>query len=737
MSRLSMRSSGLALTSLAMLAVTASCGTPQQTAPAGEAAGESMSGSRTAESGGPPDARREDIVDTLFGVSVPDPYRWLEDAASPEVQTWMDAEDAWARQWLTREGADMRESLLSRFRELYYVDTVSPPYRRGERYFYSRSHADREKDVYYYRQGEDGEEIVLLDPNSMSTEERNITIDTIFPDEEGVRFAYSMSENAADEASLVVVDISSGETLEVLEGAKYASPQWTPDGAAFYYTFLPPAGDTPVDQRPGLAEIRYHVVGTPQSDDVLIQEATGDPTIFVSPYLSRDGRWLLTYRQLGWSATEVTIRDLQSENPQPVAMVEGRDALFSVTPHEEWLYIHTNDGAPRYRLWRVPASANADELHMDHWQPVVAEDAEAVLEGVQILNDHLVLTYLRNAASEIRIATLDGTRVRTVELPAIGYSGGFVGHPDDDTAYFSFQNFVTPTEIYRTQVSTGETSLWTRVELPIDATPYEVEQVWYPSVDGTEISMFIVRRSDAPRDGSSPTLLYGYGGFNVSLLPWFRASIYPWLEAGGTYAVANLRGGGEYGEAWHQAGMLGNKQNVFDDFIAAAEYLIENGYTASDRLAISGGSNGGLLVGAAMTQRPDLFRAVVCAVPLLDMVRYHLFGSGQTWTREYGSAENEGDFSGLHTYSPYHRVQPGTAYPALLMMSADSDDRVDPMHARKFVALVREHNTAVYPVLLRIERNAGHGGADMTSQAVEYSADQFTFLMRELGLQYP
>jgi prolyl oligopeptidase len=343
------------------------------------------------------------------------------------------------------------------------------------------------------------------------------------------------------------------------------------------------------------------------------------------------------------------------------------------------------------------------------------------------------LTYLRNATSRLELRELDGTFVREIRLPGVGTAWGLLGNEDEDEAYFGFLSYTVPREIYVTSVKSGETRLWSRLELPIDPSPYTVEQVWYPSKDGTKISMFVVRRKELKKDGSTPALLYGYGGFQVSLTPSFNAAIYPWLERGGIYAVANLRGGGEYGESWHRDGMLDKKQNVFDDFAAAARFLIDEGYTRADRLAIEGGSNGGLLVGAAVTQHPELFKAAVCAVPLLDMARYHLFGSGKTWISEYGSADDEAQFRTLYSYSPYHHVVSGKPYPALLLLSADSDDRVDPMHARKFAAAM-QHAGARGPVLLRIESRAGHAGADLVKAAVEQNADKWAFVLAQVGM---
>ncbi|MBM3458908.1 MAG: S9 family peptidase, partial [Armatimonadetes bacterium] len=368
------------------------------------------------------------------------------------------------------------------------------------------------------------------------------------------------------------------------------------------------------------------------------------------------------------------------------------------------------------------------------WKELIPESRDAVLDDLNVVGNHLVLTVLRNATTRLEVYTLEGKHVRTVETPGLGSSSGLVGNPDEDDAYFSFASFTQPNQIYRTSIRSGQSSLWFAVKLPVEPAKYSVEQVWYPSRDGTQISMFLVHRKDLKRDGSTPFLLTGYGGFNLSQTPFFSGSLYPWLEAGGGFALPNLRGGGEYGEEWHRAGMLHNKQNVFDDFISAAEYLVREGYTRPRRLGIRGGSNGGLLVGAALTQRPDLFGAVICGVPLLDMVRYHRFGSGRTWIPEYGSAEDPAQFRTLFAYSPYHRVKEGTKYPALLMQSADSDDRVDPMHARKMVALVQAATSGERPILLHVEKNAGHGGAGLVRQAVEQSADSYAFLMHELGL---
>jgi prolyl oligopeptidase len=676
-----------------------------------------------------PPTKAEHIVEDIHGVKVADPYRWLEAGDSAEVQAWMKQQHAYARKRL--EALSGREALAKRLRELFYVDALSVPLRRGQRWFYERRHADKEKAIVYWREHEDDEAHVLIDPNTLS-EDGSISLGTWVPSYGGEKVAYTLKENNADEAALYVMDVATGQVSNIdrIEGAKYAEPSWTPRGDGFYYTYLPTDPNIPTADRPGFAEIRFHVLGTDPKDDRLIHERTGDPGTFAGAGLSRDGHWLFYSVAHGWNSTDVYYQDMRAGEGIWKPLFVGEDALFWVEAWEDRFYVVTNDGAPRWRMLRVDPSS-PDRAS---WQEIVPEASDAVLENATIVGGHLALTYLRDAASELEIRTLDGRPVRRVSLPGLGSSTGLHGNPDEDEAYFSFSSFTRPVEIYRTSIRTGETKLWSKVELPIDANRYTVEQVFYTSKDGTRIPMFLVHHKDLPRDGSTPFLLTGYGGFSVSETPSFRSSLYVWLEAGGGYALPNLRGGGEYGEEWHRAGMLGNKQNVFDDFIAAAEYLIANNYTRPERLAIRGGSNGGLLVGAALTQRPDLFAAAVCDVPLLDMVRYHLFGSGKTWVPEYGSADDKSGFGWLYAYSPYHHVKAGTAYPAVLFRSADSDDRVDPMHARKMAAALQAASTSGRPVLLSIEANAGHGGADLVKKAVEEGTDIYAFLMDQLDV---
>jgi prolyl oligopeptidase len=704
--------------------------TPKQTAPPSRPA-----------AAAPPLARRQPIVDRIHGRDVADPYRWLEDLNNEGARQWMEAHDRHTRRYLAQLPG--RTQIAARLKQLMYIDWLGTPWRRGKRFFFSRRHADREKVVHYWRQGKQGDPRVLIDPNTLSTD-GSISVKGLSVSWTGEKAAYKLSRNNADHATLVVRDVKSGvvSPIDRIEGARYAQASWTPKGDGFFYTRIPTDKTIPASELPGHAAVYFHKLGTDPGDDLLVHAKTGDPRTFISAEISRDGRFLLLYISHGWARTDVYSMDLRREGPfikgpdgalrarafKPFAV--GHKARFGVTVHKDRFYVQTDLGAKRYRLFRV----DPRRPQRAAWKEIVAEQPVAVLKSFSIAGGRLALHYMRKAQSELRIATLAGKPLRKVALEGLGSVSALSGHPDDDEAYFSFSSFTRPTTIYRTSVRKGGREVYFQLKVPVDPRPYLAEQVTYSSKDGTKVTMFIVRRRDLKRDGKTPFLLYGYGGFNISQTPGFRPTRFLWLEQGGALAIPNLRGGGEYGEAWHEAAMLTRKQNTFDDFIAAAQWLIRAGYTRADKLVIRGGSNGGLLVGAAMVQRPELFHVVACHVPLLDMVRYHRFGSGKTWISEYGSADDPKQFAALWAYSPYHHVKPRTAYPALLMMSADSDDRVDPMHARKFTAAIRHASTSGRKVLLRVETKAGHGGGDMIKKAVEAGTDEFSFLFSELGM---
>ena len=672
-----------------------------------------------------PATRKDDAKDTLFGTVVQDPYRWLEDGKSAEVQTWMKDQDDLARAELKK--LPERDAIAARLKELFYIDSLSAPRHRGDRFFYSRRHANKEKAIIYWKAGKDGQEKVLLDPNGWS-EDGSVSLGGWRVSWDGKTVAYTVKKNAADEASLHIMDVATGQKRdkEVIEGAKYAEASWTAKGDGFYYTWVPTDPNIKASERPGFAEVRFHKLGDDLKNDKIVRERTGDPTSFIWADLSQDGHWLVLNVSHGWTSNDVFIKDARDPKATWKTLAKDVAGHFWVEAHKDQLYILTDYQAPNWKVMR----SDPKKLAMDGWKTIVPErtDASIDTDGLSIIGGRLSISYLKNATSQLEIFDLEGKKLHDVKLPGVGTMSGPLGRQDEEEAYFVYQSFTTPWEVHSLSMKTAETKLYSKVTVPVDPSPYVVEQVFYPSKDGTKVSMFIVRRKDLKKDGNNRALLYGYGGFQQSQTSTFAASIYPWLERGGVYAVPNLRGGAEYGEAWHKAGMKDKKQNVFDDFVAAAEHLFREGYTRPEKLAIAGGSNGGLLVGAAMTQKPEYFAAVLCSVPLLDMVRYHLFGSGKTWISEYGSSENEGDFKALYAYSPYHHIHEKTKYPALLMLSADSDDRVDPMHARKFAALAQERSTGG-PILLRIEKNSGHGGADLIKAEVEKVADRYAFAL--------
>ncbi len=679
-----------------------------------------------------PVTRRAEATDTLHGIAVPDPYRWLEDEKSPGVKRWMAAQDALARSTLA--ALPGRAELAARAKELLYVEGVGLPVRRGGRLFWTRRAPDAEKAVLLVQDPGSTQPRVLLDPNGWS-KDGSVSLGDWSPSWDGRRIAYQVKRNNSDEAVLELMDVATRRVsaMDRIEGGRYAHASWTPAGDGFYYTWLPTDPAIAAAERPGFQEVRFHRVGTSASTDTVVRQRTGDATAFLSASLSRDGHWLFLTLAHGWTATDVWFRDARAGLHAPWRpLAVGRKAIFEPWAFRDRFYVRTNEGAARWRLVEVDPARPEPE----RWREVVPESPVATLESFAVVGGRFALGWLERASSRLEVRELDGRVVRTVPLPAIGTVSGVEGEEDVDEAFFAFESFTYPRELRAMSVASGASRLWFRLRVPVDPSRYELTQVSYPSKDGTPISMFIVRAKGAPRDGSQPLLLTGYGGFQVPMTPGFRASLFPWLERGGAYALPNLRGGSEYGEAWHAAGMREKKQNVFDDFIAAAEWLVREGYTRSDRLVLSGGSNGGLLVGAAETQRPELFRVVLCHVPLLDMVRYHLFGAGRTWIEEYGSADDPALFPALLAYSPYHHVVPGTRYPATLVLSADADDRVDPMHARKFAAALQAASSGG-PVLLRIERHSGHGGADLLRAEVEKIADQYAFALSEISRAAP
>ncbi len=672
----------------------------------------------------------------LHGVTVADPYRWLEDAKAPEVAAWMEREDAFARRRLAALSG--RDAWRARLLELFYHDGISTPVRKKDRLFYTRRSAHKEKATVHFRVG-DGPERTLFDPNTFS-EDGSVSLRGWAPSRDGKLVAYLLSNNNSDEATLRVRRVDAGVDLpkDVIPGAKYAHPSWMPDGSGFFYTRLPDDKSIPPSELPGRAEVRFHKVGDDPAGDRLVHPATGDSTKFIGAHVSHDGKLLFLELSHGWTSNDVWVRDL-AKLGMPVGavgaafgagftpLITGRDAHYEAILHRGTIYVLTDEGAPRSRVFAVDPS----RLARASWREVIPEGT-AKIDGMSIVGGRLALSLLSSATSQLALHHTSGRLERRVDLPGIGSTSGLFGDPDLPEAYYSFSSYTEPPRIFELDLAKKTQKTWATIRYPVDTSTLAVSQVFYRSKDGTRISMFVMHRRDQEKDGAARTILYGYGGFNHSMTPWFSPAIVAWVERGGVYAIPNLRGGGEYGEDWHRAGMRLAKQNVFDDFLAAARFLVDEGWTRPSRLAIQGGSNGGLLVGAARTQSPGSFGAVVCSVPLLDMLRYHKFGSGKTWISEYGSADDAAEFEALRAYSPLHRVVDGQAYPPLLMLSADSDDRVDPMHARKFVAAVRHATGGGDQVLLRIEKNAGHGGGDMVKKDVARTTDVYSWLDAQL-----
>lgn len=677
-----------------------------------------------------PETAIDPIVDVLHGAEVPDPFRWLEASDDPRVQAWTDAQNALTRE--TLQAVPGREALRDRLTELLSMGVITAPRIRsqaegGSRYFYQRREGTQNQPILYWRDGLRGSDHVLVDPSSFS-EDGTSALDWWYPSPDGRLLAYGISQQGSEKSTLRVRVVETGEELpDEIPHTRYASLAWLPDAGGFYYTRYPEPGSVAPGEENYWRKAFFHALGTPWREDPEVFGEGRAREEMLSLALSPDGRWLAVSVQEGWARNDLYLLDRQASAAAFVPIAERMDALFLPEVQNHALYLRTNLDAPRYRIFHV----DPEQPARDAWTEIVPETRD-VLDGHDVVGGQLVCEYLRNASSALQLRALDGALLREIELPAIGTVAGWGGEWDGDELLFGFVSFTYAPSVFRHEISTGTTELWDRVQAPIDPDRFVVRQVWCTSRDRTPISLFVIHRKDLVLDGDRPTLLYGYGGFNVSLTPSFVRGAYNLLERGGVYVMANLRGGGEYGEEWHRAGMLANKQNVFDDCIAAGEYLIAQGYTRSERLALMGGSNGGLLVGAVVTQRPELFRAAVCAVPLLDMVRYHLFRIARLWIPEYGDPDNAEQFETLFAYSPYHHVTDGEHYPAMLITAAESDTRVDPLHARKFAARLQAAQGSEHPVLLRLETKAGHGAGKPLSKVIDEQVDLWGFLLSEL-----
>jgi prolyl oligopeptidase len=673
----------------------------------------------------PPPTRAEIVEEVLHGRSNRDPYRWLEDDASPAVAVWVAAQNAYtATQLDTRPE---RTAIAAGLAEALAIGVISPPAEREGRFFYIRREGDENQPRLYVREGRDGPERVVFDPNTAGG---TVALDWWYPSRDGSRLAYGTSAHGDEKSTLYVLDVDTGNHLpDTIPHTRYSSVAWDEDSGGFTYTRYPTPGTVPPGEENYHQHLFYHRLGTDwQTDDPDLFGTGRTMTETLEVQLSPNDRWLVLFVHHGWTRNEIHVRDLETAGAfEP--LVTGLEAIFDGVVRDDTLYLLTNWEAPHWRVLAIDLRNPA----RDRWREIIPARDDVILHGMTIAGDRLILHEVRDVVSHVKVYTREGAYQGTVAVPPLGTVDAIAGHWDSEDVFLLYESYTVPATVYRYHLPTGDLTTWAAIESPVDLSDITVEQVRYPSKDGTWIPLFIIGRRDLPRDGSTPTILHGYGGFNISKGPTFYRPILPWIRAGGRFAVANLRGGSEYGEEWHRAGMLGNKQNVFDDFLAAAEYLIGGGYTSPARLGIWGRSNGGLLVGAALTQRPDLFRAVVCQVPLLDMLRYQHYRIARLWVPEYGSADDPAQIEWLWAYSPYHQVTPGTDYPAVLLITGDSDSRVDPLHARKMAALLQASGTR-RPVLLRVETEGGHGVGKPLAMLLAEEVDIWTFFAWQLGL---
>ncbi|MGA9788353.1 MAG: prolyl oligopeptidase family serine peptidase [Candidatus Sulfotelmatobacter sp.] len=681
---------------------------------------------------GPPKAETRAVTENLHGTKIVDPYRWLEDATSADTQKWDAEEMAYTRSVLDPLAG--RDAIHKRLSELLGIGSIGVPRIAGRYYFYTRRDGMQNQPVLYVREGLAGKDRVLVDVNQLAAD-GTIALDWFYPAEHGKYVAYGTSASGSEMSTLHVIDTKTGTLLpDTIERTRAASIAWSLDNSGFYYTRYPNKGDVPEGQERYNRHVFYHLLGTDATTDPPIFGEGRDPEDWPSVSLDNDGSLLLITVSQGWTKTELFLMDLRKGTP-PTRITTGKNFLYSGTLYNGRVYIVTNEDAPRFRVFM----AEVGNYDRDDWQEIIPQ-AGGVLKDAELWGGKIFAQYEQNATSQLKIFDLGGVLLSSLALPVIGGVFASQGKWDRDEVFYGFESFTIPPSIYRYDLKSGKTTLWAKVDAPaIDPAAYEVQQEWYHSKDGTRVPIFVVAKKGLKKDGQNPTLLTGYGGFDISLTPEFDRDIYLWLEHGGVYAVANLRGGSEFGEDWHRAGMLDKKQNVFDDMIAAAGYLISEKYTDKDHLGIWGGSNGGLLMGAMITQRPDLFRAVICDVPLLDMLHYQNFKIARLWVPEYGTAEDPAQFKWLYAYSPYHHVKAGVEYPAVLFMTADSDSRVDPMHAKKMTALMQAEaangGSRTRPILLRIETKAGHGAGTPVAKRIEEYTDVYSFLFWQLGVK--
>jgi prolyl oligopeptidase len=668
-----------------------------------------------------------DHVDNYHGTEVADPYRWLEDPDSDETKAWVAAQNKVTFDYLAK--IPQRAAIESRLTQLWDYERYSLPVKKGGRYFYTRNDGLKNQSVLYVADSIHSAPRELLDPNKLSAD-GTIALAGWSVSDDGKRLAYSLASAGSDWNEWKVLDVDTGKTLsDHLKWVKFSGASWSHDNGGFYYSRYDEPEGKQFTKANYYQKLFYHKLGEPQTSDQLVYNRDDEKEWGFHGHVTDDGRYLLI---VVWKGSEpknqIFYKDLQSPDAPVVELIAGFNADYDFIDNDgATFWFSTDHGAPQRRIIAVDLAKPDREA----WRTLVPED-KATLVGVTRVGDSLVADYLQDAHSAVKVFDLKGNFRREVPLPAIGSAGGFRGERGDNETFYSFTNYTTPGTIYRYDVASGQSSIFRQPKLKFNPDDYESQQVFYSSKDGTRVPMTIVHRRGLKLDGNNPTVLYAYGGFNISMTPGFSVSTLAWLERGGVYAVPNLRGGGEYGREWHEAGQKHRKQNVFDDFIAAAQWLIDNKYTRSEKLAIRGGSNGGLLVGAAMTQRPELFAAAVPAVGVMDMLRYHKFTIGWAWVAEFGSADDPEHFPNLLKYSPLHNLKPGTRYPATMIVTGDHDDRVVPAHSFKYAATLQAAHAGDTPALIRIETRAGHGAGKPTAKLIAEAADVMAFLVKEL-----
>jgi prolyl oligopeptidase len=677
-----------------------------------------------------PPTRKSDQVDDYHGVKVADPYRWLEDLDSEETKAWVEAQNKLTFGYLAAIPA--RNPLKDRITRLWNYEKYGVPFKEGNRYFYFRNSGLQNQSVLYTVTGLDAPPKMILDPNTLSADGTVAVSGTqVSPD--GKLLAYSISASGSDWQEWKVRDVETGQDLsDHLKWVKFSGVSWTNDGKGFFYSRYDEPKEDTLRATNYFQKVYFHKLGTPQSEDVLVYERPDQKDWLFGGNVTEDGNFLIITVYQGTDVkNRVYYKDLKAANAPVVKLLDDFDAAYNFIGNDgKRFWFQTDLQSPRGKVIEIDAGKPA----RSNWKVVVPESKDA-LQSVTFVNNKFILNYLKDAYTQVRIHDTAGKFLSEISFPGIGSAAGFGGKAKDKETFFYFTGFTTPTTIYRYDMTTGKSTIFRQPKVEFNPADYETKQVFYASKDGTKVPMFLTHKKGLKLDGNNPTYLYGYGGFNISMTPGFSVANMVWMEMGGVYAQPSLRGGGEYGEDWHQGGMKLKKQNVFDDFIAAAEWLIANKYTSTPKLAIGGGSNGGLLVGAAMTQRPDLFGAALPAVGVMDMLRFQKFTIGWAWVSDYGSSENAADFKALYAYSPLHNIKPGTKYPPTMITTADHDDRVWPGHSFKYAAALQAAQAGDAPILIRIETKAGHGAGKPTSKTIEEIADRWAFLVKTLNMR--